>query len=155
MTTQTRGIGLDIEKIEGELRPLQMDLMALALQAKQLHWNVEGKQFMSVHLQLDTIVTDARNWTDEVAERLVTVGGRADGQPSDVARESSLEEVSQGRISDSEALRLITERIGKVAHRARRSAEQLGEIDIGSQDICLDILRGMKKHYWMFKAQMQ
>src|SRR5690606_12017682 len=91
MTTRTQTMGLDIERVEAELRPLQMDLMALALQGKQLHWNVEGRQFMTVHEQLDQIVADAREWTDEVAERIITIGGRSDGQASDIARESSLD----------------------------------------------------------------
>ena len=155
MTTRTRAAGLDIEKIETELRPLQMDLMALALQGKQLHWNVEGRQFMTVHAQLDTIVSDARAWTDEVAERIVTIGGRADGQPADIARETSLEEVTRGRISDTEALRLITDRVGRAASRARTCCTNLDEVDLGSQDICLDILRGLEKHHWMLSAQMQ
>jgi starvation-inducible DNA-binding protein len=155
MTTKTRVVGLDIEKIEAELRPLQMDLMALALQGKQLHWNVDGRQFMSVHAQLDTIVSDARTWTDELAERLVAIGGRADGQPSDIGRESSLEEVAKGRIPDSEAIRLITDRVGQVASRARSSCENLATTDLGSQDICLDILRGLEKHHWMLASQMQ
>ena len=132
-----------------------MDLMALALQSKQLHWNVEGRQFMSVHQQLDTIVGAARGWSDEVAERLVTIGGRADGQALDISRESSLDDVGRGRVTDNEALRLITDRVGVVASRARASAEILGEIDLGSQDICLDILRGMEKHHWMLAAQLQ
>jgi starvation-inducible DNA-binding protein len=155
MTTQTRSLGINVEKVEAELRPLQMDLMALSLQAKQLHWNVEGRQFMSVHEQLDTIVADARSFTDEVAERLVTIGGRADGQASDIANETSLPPVAQGRISDTEAVRLMTDRLSQVASRARQSAEHLSDVDVGSHDICVGILRAMEKHYWMFSAQLQ
>jgi DNA-binding ferritin-like protein len=52
MTTKVSPIGVDIERVEAELRPLQMDMIALALQGKQLHWNLQGRQFMSIHLQL-------------------------------------------------------------------------------------------------------
>jgi starvation-inducible DNA-binding protein len=154
MTTRTRAVGLDVEKIEAELRPLQMGLMSLAMQGKQLHWNVEGRLFMSVHLQLDAIVDDARAWTDEVAERLITIGGRADGQASDISRESPLDEVARGKIPDTEAVRLISERVGLMASRARAASENLGDVDLGSQDICLGILKGLEKHYWMLSAQI-
>jgi starvation-inducible DNA-binding protein len=153
MTTRVSPIGVDIERIETELRPLQMDMIALGLQGKQLHWNLQGRLFMSIHLQLDTIVDDARRFADELAERLVTLGVWADGQPSDVSRESSLEEVPKGAIADTEALGLISDRVGKVAANARSSANNLGEIDLGSQDICLDIVRTMEKHHWMLRAQ--
>lgn len=152
-TTKVSPIGIDLEKVEAELRPLQMDMIALALQGKQLHWNLEGRQFMSIHMQLDTIVNDARAWVDELAERLVALGVPAEGQPADVARESSLEELPKGSISDGQALSLIMERVSRLAAKSRSCANNLGSIDIGSQDLCLDILRGMEKHYWMLRAQ--
>jgi DNA-binding ferritin-like protein len=73
------------------------------------------------------------------------VGGRADGQPSDIVRENSLEEVVTGRVSDAEALRLITDRVAQVAARSRESAEQLENVDAVSQSICLDVARALEK----------
>src|SRR5690606_19779364 len=104
---------------------------------------------------LDDIVEDARNWTDEVAERIVALGGRADGQPSDIAGESSLDEVTKGRIADTEAVRLITERVQMLASRARSAAENLSEVDPGSEDVCIGILKGLEKRHWMLMAQQQ
>ena len=153
MTTRVSPIGVDVERLEAELRPLQMDMIALALQGKQLHWNLQGRQFMSLHLQLDTIVADARTWADELAERLVTLGVWADGQPGDVARENRLEGLPGGAVSDSQALSLITERVSKLAGSVREVANNLGGVDIGSQDLCLDILRNLEKHAWMLRAQ--
>jgi starvation-inducible DNA-binding protein len=153
MTTRVSPIGVDVERIESELRPLQMDMIALALQGKQLHWNLQGRQFMSLHMQLDGIVDDARGWVDELAERLVTLGVWADGQPADVARESTLDEMPKGAVSDMDALGLMSERIARLATNARACATNLGEIDIASQDLCLDILRSLEKHLWMLRAQ--
>lgn len=154
MTTRVSPIGVDIERIEAELRPLQMDMIALGMQGKQLHWNLQGRQFMSIHLQLDTIVNDARTWADELAERLVTLGVWADGQPGDVVRESSLDEVPKGAVTDMHALSLITDRIGRVASSTREAATHLEDIDIASQDLCLDILRNLEKHQWMLRSQL-
>jgi len=153
MTTRVSPIGVDVERLEAELRPLQMDMIALALQGKQLHWNLQGRQFMSILMYLVTFVGVARSWAVVLAERLVSLGVWADGQPGDVARENRLEGLPGGAVSDSQALSLITERVSKLAGSVREVANNLGGVDIGSQDLCLDILRNLEKHAWMLRAQ--
>jgi starvation-inducible DNA-binding protein len=155
MTTRTPPASLNTERIESDLRPLLTDLLALALQGKQMHWNVEGPLFSSIHAQLDTIVEDARAWSDEVAERMVALGVYASGQPSVVAQETTLPELPQGRIADTQAISLMMDRVASIASTARSSAEDLESADVGSQDVCLAILRGMEKHHWMLRAQRQ
>ena len=63
------------EIVTSSLQQALVDLIDLSLQAKQAHWNVYGPQFRSVHLQLDDVVADVRTWSDDVAERLVAIGG--------------------------------------------------------------------------------
>lgn len=62
-------------KVVGEaLQGALVDLVDLALVAKQVHWNVVGPRFRSVHLQLDEVVTAARTHSDVVAERAAALG---------------------------------------------------------------------------------
>ena len=68
-TTQVPVIG-EREAVAGELQALLVDLVDLTLQAKQAHWNVVGPLFKPLHNQFDALATDAREWTDSVAERL-------------------------------------------------------------------------------------
>ena len=58
------------QKIAGDaLQGTVVDLIDLSLIAKQAHWNVIGRNFRSVHLALDELVTAAREFTDSAAER--------------------------------------------------------------------------------------
>ncbi|MCA9152383.1 MAG: DNA starvation/stationary phase protection protein, partial [Planctomycetales bacterium] len=68
-----------------QLQSCLYDLIDLALQGKEAHWNVLGPNFRSVHLQLDEIIDSARNASDEVAERIVTLGLSPDGRASQIA----------------------------------------------------------------------
>jgi starvation-inducible DNA-binding protein len=140
-------------RVAGQLQPLLVDLIALGLQGKQAHWNVAGPFFQSVHAQLDQIVDDARAWSDDVAERMVTIGVPACGQAPDVVHQSPLDPLPEGTITDKQAISLICDRIGMVAARVRRAADSLGDQDIASQDMVLEILRGLEKHLWMLRAQ--
>ena len=140
-------------KVATELQFLLADLIDLSLQGKQAHWNVVGPLFQSVHAQMDSIVDDARTWADDVAERKVTIDLAADGQPGDVALESRLEPLPQGYIADREAVALMETRVAGVAFRARQAAERLGDLDLASQDLIIEIVRGLEKHQWMLRAQ--
>ena len=46
---------MDIERIGSDLQETLVELTGLSLQAKQLHWNVVGRQFRSLHKQLDSL----------------------------------------------------------------------------------------------------
>ena len=141
-------------KVGTELQTLLADLIDLSLQGKQAHWNVVGPLFQPVHVQLDSIVDDARMWADDVAERKVTIDLAADGQAGDVAMQSRLEPLPQGYIADREAVALMENRVAGVASRARRAAERLGDLDLASQDLIIEIVRGLEKHQWMLRAQL-
>ncbi len=70
------------------LQNVLVDVIDLSLIGKQAHWNVVGSQFRSIHLDLDELVTTAREFTDQVAERLTAIGVSPDGRVATVARDS-------------------------------------------------------------------
>jgi len=74
-------------KIVGDaLQGALVDLVDLSLVAKQVHCNIVGPRFRSVHLQLDEVVTSARNFADTVAERDSALGITPDGRVDTVAK---------------------------------------------------------------------
>jgi starvation-inducible DNA-binding protein len=76
---------MDRHAVAAELEPMLIELTDLALTAKQAHWNLTGPNFRSIHLQLDDLATDARSWSDRVAERIVALGVAADARLETVA----------------------------------------------------------------------
>jgi starvation-inducible DNA-binding protein len=131
-----------------------VELLDLTLITKQLHWNVRGTHFRSVHLQLDDIFNDLRVWTDTVAERIVTLGVPAKGQTKDVAG-SKVKPVPADFIEDHAAAVSMAEGLAASATNARLRAEKLGDVDLVSQSVLLEIIEGMEKHIWMLKAQLE
>ena len=80
------------------IRRKSVDLLSQSLvtaidvqrQAKQAHWNVKGPNFIALHLLFDEVHTAAIEWADLSAERLVALGGTADGRVEHVADKTQL-----------------------------------------------------------------
>lgn len=136
------------------LRPVLVDLIALALNAKQAHWHVRGKTFIQVHEQLDSLVSDARNYADEIAERLVALGSEVDGRPAYVAAHTDTPEFPTGFQDCETMVGAIVEQLDATIKRARQAVDPLDELDPVTQDIVIETLRGLDKHRWMFAAQV-
>ncbi|MGW0563937.1 Dps family protein [Streptomyces sp. NPDC003016] len=141
-------------KVVGEaLQGALVDLVDLSLVAKQVHWNVVGPRFRSVHLQLDEVVDTARLHSDSVAERASALGVNPDGRSASVARATAIPEVPSGWIKDVDAVRILVGALGVVVGRMRERVGATGEPDPVSQDIIIGLTADLEKHAWMFQAE--
>lgn len=134
------------------LQDLLVDLVALSLEGKQLHWHVQGPNFVAVHRQLDEIIDDVRGYADDVAERSVALGVPVDARPEVVGKEHRLPGLPEGWVRDEDAVRLYADAIEGVARRARTLIDRLGD-ELVSQDLVIGIVAGLEKHLWMLRAQ--
>jgi len=135
------------------LQELLVDLVGLSLQGKQLHWHVQGKDFRSVHLQIDEVVDSARAYSDLVAERAVTLGNAVDGTPEAVAKEHGLPGIPHGWVKDEDAVRLLADAVEAVVNRGRELIAA-SEDEPVTQDLVIEIVAGLEKHLWMLRAQL-
>lgn len=144
----------EARKITGEaLQGALVDLVDLALVAKQVHWNVVGPRFRSVHLQLDDVVATARQHSDTVAERASAIGVAPDGRAATVASSSALGKVPDGWIQDSDVVSTMVQSLGAVIGKMRERIEVTAEPDPVSQDILIGLTADLEKHAWMFQAE--
>lgn len=141
------------EKTAAELQSVLLDLIDLSLQGKQAHWNVVGPLFRAVHLELDELVDDARNWADEVAERMRALDVPADGRADVVVRHSALISLPAGTLTDCDVLVRMGDQLATVSNRCRASIEHLDGVDKTTEDILVAIVKGVEKHLWMFRSQ--
>ncbi|MGZ4315087.1 MAG: Dps family protein [Gaiellaceae bacterium] len=138
-------------------RALQLtlvELIALSLIGKQLHWNITGPGFRDVHLHLDEVVDEWRELSDVVAERAVAIGVPPDGRAPAVVEQSELEPVAPGLIPIAAAIGELARRIAEVDERVRTRCEQLSELDLASQDVLIEVTRALEKQLWMVRSQL-
>lgn len=126
----------------------------VSLLGKQLHWNVVGAGFLPLHEELDRVVEDARTWMDDLAERLVTIGGTADGSVG-AASAGALGEFPAARLATSEAVRTMAGALAVFDEHLRERARDAAGFDAVTEDLYIGILRGLEKHRWMLEVQLE
>jgi len=140
-------------KVATLLQQHLVNLVDLALLMKQAHWNVMGPNFRSIHLQLDVIFESVRDASDEVAERISTLGVAPDGRSETVSSESELARYPGGFQKVSPTIGNVADATKTTIDTMRSSIEKLGELDPITEDLCVGISAGLEKHLWMLQAQ--
>ncbi|MER8000993.1 DNA starvation/stationary phase protection protein [Streptomyces sp. NPDC095613] len=141
-------------KIVGEaLQGALVDLVDLSLVGKQVHWNIIGPRFRSVHLQLDDVVATARKHSDTVAERAAAIGVTPDGRAATVAATSGIDTVHNGWIKDADVVGFLVDSLNSVVERMRERVRATDEPDPVTQDILIQVTADLEKHAWMFQAE--
>ncbi|MFD5893301.1 MULTISPECIES: Dps family protein [unclassified Streptomyces] len=143
----------DLKSVGEALQGALVDLLDLSLVAKQVHWNIVGPRFRSVHLQLDEVVTTARNHSDTVAERAAAIGVTPDGRAATVAAQSAIGTVPDGWIKDADAVRTLVDGLSAVIVRMRERISVTDKPDPITQDILIGLTADLEKHHWMFQAE--
>ena len=147
------------EKVRGSLvetlNTRLADSVDLMHQAKQAHWNVKGPSFIALHKLFDEIVDAAEEYMDLVAERIVQLGGTAEGTVQVAAKRSTLKEYSLSISAERdhvEALSSALAAYGKSVREAIDQSDKLGDKD--TADIFTEISRGVDKYLWFVEAHL-
>ncbi|MFD9412083.1 Dps family protein [Streptomyces sp. NPDC059989] len=145
--------GADLKIVGEALQGALVDLVDLSLVAKQVHWNVVGPRFRSVHLQLDEVVTSARTHSDVIAERAAALGITPDGRAETVASSSAITGVREGWVKDVDAVRILVDALSVVIARMRERIQATETADPVTQDLLIGLTGEFEKHHWMFAAE--
>ncbi|BFM25947.1 starvation-inducible DNA-binding protein [Microbacterium testaceum] len=141
------------EKLTDSLQAVLVDLIELSIQGKQAHWNVVGKNFRDTHLQLDEIIDAAREFSDEVAERMRALHALPDGRSDTIAETTTLPEFPQGEVDTSEVIDLITQRLDATVGTVRDVHDDVDDEDPTSADILHGVLERLEQLSWMVSAE--
>jgi starvation-inducible DNA-binding protein len=136
------------------LTPVVTDLTALYVDGKQAHWHVRGANFQAIHELLDEVVEHAREYADTAAERVVALGLPLDVRIQTVAAKTTTPVFTAGfQQSDAVIAEVIAE-IDATLTTVRTAIDELGELDAASQDVAIEIARGLEKDRWFLFAHL-
>jgi starvation-inducible DNA-binding protein len=128
----------------------------LQAQSKQAHWNVKGPSFIALHKLFDDINADVGGYADLLAERVVQLGGIAEGTVGVVTERSTLVDYPLGLSTGAEHVAALSDALAMFGRTARTGIEEMNELeDAGSADILTEISRGVDKWLWFVEAHQQ
>src|SRR5712691_387615 len=132
------------------------DAVDLQMQLKQAHWNVKGPHFIGLHELFDKIDEAVESYVDLIAERIVQLGGIAEGTVRVTAERSRLEEYPL-TIADGHAhVEAVSKALSTFGHEARNTIDQADDLDdANTADIFTEISRGIDKWLWFVEAHSQ
>ncbi len=136
------------------LQPLVVNLTALSVDGKQAHWHVRGQNFIGLHELLDVYVDHVREWADMVAERTVALGLPVDGRIQTVASSTTTPTLTEGFTSTSDTVAHVVSQIDATLEILHKGITDLDDIDLSSQDVLIEIERGLVKDRWMLFAHI-
>lgn len=119
---------------------------------RALHWNVKGNSFFELHQKYEELYSRTQLIIDEVAERILTIGGIPLSRYSDYLAQSIFKE--NEAISDgTSGVRYILsaqDALLKLEKNLLGHSEHLE--DEGTNALLSDLIREKEKSNWMFNA---
>jgi len=132
------------------------DAIDLQQQLKQAHWNVKGPYFIGLHELFDKIAEEVESYVDEIAERIVQLGGIAQGTVHAAAARSRLEEYPPAIADGAAHVEAVARALSTFGRGARMAIDEANTlVDADTADLFTEVSRGIDKWLWFVEAHTQ
>ena len=116
------------------------------------HWYVKGPQFFTLHAKFEELYNEATLHMDEIAERILTLGGRPAATMSE-----HLELSVVGEAEGSEDANAMVSRLAEDFDQVMKSLKKGMELaakdgDDMTEDLLNSTYQSIEKHQWMLHA---
>ncbi|WP_458124447.1 Dps family protein [Paenibacillus sp. Z3-2] len=116
------------------------------------HWYVQGPHFFTLHAKFEELYNLATANMDEVAERLLAIGGRPVATMTEQLRLSPIEE-AQGQLSAERMVESVVTDLLTMVEVIRQGIHEAGEAeDNATEDMLIGFTAALDKEVWMLNA---
>lgn len=143
------------DKVVENLRKLQADSIVLYMKVHNFHWNVRGSDFPQVHKALEEIYEKFADMFDDLAERVIQLGGTPVVTLAEAIKISKIKEETKATFTSKEILKEVL----KIYNNLHEDFESLAKLadkddDRVTASYCDDKLAELEKALWMLNAQL-
>lgn len=116
------------------------------------HWYVKGDQFFTLHAKFEELYDTAALNMDELAERLLAIGGKPVGTLAECLKEASVQEAS-GQENANQMVRAITMDFRTMADEMKTGIKMATEQgDDVTTDLLIAMVSELEKQNWMLQT---
>ena len=148
-------IGLEVKVAKGlatDLNELLSNFQLYYQNLRGIHWNIKGKRFFDLHVKFEELYDDANMKVDEIAERILTLGGTPLHTFDDYMENVRIP-IGKNIYQDEKAVQLIVDSLSGLLSIERTILEKAGDAnDEGTNSMMSDFITEQEKTVWMMKA---
>ena len=128
----------------------------LQMQMKQAHWNVKGPSFIGLHELFDKVDEAVESYVDMIAERIVQLGGIAEGTVRVAAARTRLAEYPLAVAEGMAHVEAVARALSTFGAEARTTIDEANALDdADTADLFTEVSRGIDKWLWFVEAHSQ
>ena len=142
-----------VDEIATHLNKYLSSLSVLYTKLHNYHWNIEGEHFFTLHEVLEGLYNAVHEETDEVAERVLKIGGRPAAKVEDFLKLSEISEADSKGINGEAVADALIRDYKTLVTQLRSLIEVAGNHgDEGTADDAVGFLKDKEKQVWMLTA---
>ena len=148
-------IGLDetmsAQLIE-ELNDLLANYQVFYQNTRGFHWNIKGEKFFELHLKFEELYNDLQIKIDEIAERVLTLGGTPVHSFAGYLKIAEIKPI-ENETNGPKCVGHILDAFGKLLAKERDILNLSADLnDEGTNAMASDYIREKEKLVWMYSA---
>ena len=134
------------------LQQLLADYQVFYTNLRGFHWNIKGHSFFVLHGKFEGMYNEVAEQIDELAERILTLGGQPDNRFSEYLKVANIKEVTDISCGD-EALKNVLDTYSYLIGEERKVLAAASEAgDETTVGILSEYLKNQEKLVWMLVA---
>lgn len=135
-----------------ELNQLLCDFHVYYQNARGAHWNIKGPRFFELHEKFEELYTEALANIDDIAERILTIGGRPDHTLETYLNKSAIQSV-EDESKDESLVNMIINNLQTLVKQENKVKEiAVKSDDAETEDMMIALVNSQEKIQWMFNS---
>lgn len=155
MTKSTNQIGLensDVKELIDKLNDLLANYQVFYQNTRGFHWNIKGHKFFELHVKFEELYDDLHTKIDEIAERILTLGGTPLHNFADYTGISDIKAIKDAS-EDVVCVQGVLDALKILLEKQRVILELSDKMDDeGTNAMASDYIREQEKLVWMYSS---
>ena len=139
--------------IANKLNPYLSDLSVMFLKLHDLHWNVQGMQFVPVHLYTEARYDDMAMKLDAVAELIIMQGEKPVSTIKEYLELATVQELGGRQYKDAEVIQIVMEDLAHLRAEAQEIHDSLAD-NFAVVAMMEEHIASYDKELWFLKSML-
>ena len=129
------------------------DLNVMYRKVQNYHWNVDGRNFFTIHAKLEEYYDEINENIDSIAERILSIKGKPYETMKKYREITNIKEANDKDITDLDLVKVLKKDFETLLGEVKEIKEAADEAnDYGTSAMMDELIIGYEKKLWMLEA---